>query len=84
MQYLTEDDPDHRMEFCEWVIGEIEKESSFSSGTLFTDEANFCINREVNRQNLRYWSDVNPHWMMDASKMQGAQKLMVWCGIRNI
>ena len=80
MQHLTEHDPHRRMEFCEWVIGEMEKESSFSSGILLTDEANFYINGEVNGQNLRYWSDA--HWI-DASKMQGAQKLMVWCGIWN-
>ena len=76
MQHLTKDDPDRRMEFCEWVIGEMEKDFSFFSGILFTDEANSYINGEVNRQNLRYLRDVNPQWM-DASKMQGAQKLMV-------
>ena len=47
---------------------------------LFTDEANFYINGEVNRQNLRYWSDTNPYWM-SPSKIQGAGKVVVWCGI---
>jgi hypothetical protein len=35
------------------------------------------INGEVNRQNVRYWSDTNPHWM-NPSKMQGAGKVLVW------
>jgi hypothetical protein len=43
---------------------------------LFTEEANFYVNGEVNRQNVRYWSDANPHWM-NPSKMQGAGKVMV-------
>jgi len=51
-----------------------------SSGILFTDEANFYVNGEVNRQNLRYWSNASPHWM-SPTKMQGAGKLMVWAGI---
>ena len=47
---------------------------------MFTDEANFYVNGEVNRQNLRYWSNANPHWM-SPTKMQGAGKLMVWARI---
>jgi len=80
LQHLSEDDPDRRMEFCEWAIDQMDRDPTFSAGILFTDEANFYMNGEVNRQNLRYWSDVNPHWT-SPSRMQGAQKLMVWCGI---
>ncbi|KAJ8896245.1 hypothetical protein PR048_001588 [Dryococelus australis] len=46
----------------------------------FSNEANFHLNGEVNRQNLRYWCDTNPHWMSD-SRMQCAAKIMVWCGL---
>jgi hypothetical protein len=47
---------------------------------LFTEEASFYFNAEVNRQNLRYRSDANPHWM-SPSYMRGAGKLTVCCGI---
>ena len=40
----------------------------------------FYVNGEVNRQNLLYWSQENPHWM-DPSKQQGSQKVMVWSGL---
>ena len=52
----------------------------FTQKILFSDEANFYVNGEVNKQNHRYWSDTNPHWM-DPSKTVGTTKVMVWCGI---
>jgi hypothetical protein len=47
---------------------------------MFSDEAVFYGNGEVNRQNTRYWSQHTPHWYTD-SKEQGETLLMVWCGI---
>jgi hypothetical protein len=47
---------------------------------LFSDEALFYVNGEVNRQNVRYWSQNNLRWM-DPSKQQGAERIMVWCGL---
>ena len=40
----------------------------------------FYVTGEVNRQNVRYWSNTNPHCMSD-SKIHGAAKIMVWCEI---
>jgi hypothetical protein len=57
LQYLSEDDPDRRMEFCRWPVNKLEGDANFSSGTLFTDEANFYVHGEANRQN--YLSDTN-------------------------
>ncbi|GBM20591.1 hypothetical protein AVEN_261712-1 [Araneus ventricosus] len=57
----------------EWVPG-------FVSSILFSDEANFYVSGEVNKQNVRYWMVSNPHWMSD-SKRQGVEKFMAWCGI---
>jgi hypothetical protein len=79
LQHLSEDNPDRRMEFCEWAVNKLDGDANFSSGILFTYEANFYVN-EVNSQNVRYWSDTNLHWM-NPSKMQGAGKVMVWCRI---
>lgn len=80
LQHLTEDDPDRRVEFCEWALNMHENVPGFVSSILFSDEANFYVSGEVNKQNVRYWMDSNPHWMSDC-KSQGAEKLMVWCGI---
>lgn len=68
------------MELCEWVLKKLVSDANFQSAILFTDEANFYVNREVNHQNLHYWSDSIPHWM-NPSEMHRAGKLTVWCEI---
>lgn len=80
VQHLSEDDPDRRVQFCDWAVDKMDNDPQFSAGILFSDEANFYCNGEVNRQNMRYWSDANPQWL-NPSKMVGAEKTMVWCGI---
>jgi transposase len=80
LQKLNEDDPDRRLEFCDWALQQYHADRLFPFTILFSDEANFYINGEVNKQNTRYWSSENPHWM-EATKEQGCAKVMVWCGI---
>jgi hypothetical protein len=80
LQHLSEGDPDGWMGFWEWAVNKLDDDANFSSGILFTDEANFYINGKVNRQNVCYWSDTNLHWM-NPSKTQSAGKVMVWCRI---
>ncbi|KAG2459496.1 RPGF4 factor, partial [Polypterus senegalus] len=76
LQHLNEDDPDRRTEFAEWAKQKLEQDPQFTQKILFSDEANFYLNGEVNKQNHRYWSDTNPHWI-DPSKTVGTKKLMV-------
>jgi len=61
LQHYMEDNQDRRLEFCEWATNKYDRDKNFSSGILFTEEANFYINGRVKRQNLRYWNDTNPH-----------------------
>ncbi|KAG2462040.1 TDT nucleotidylexotransferase, partial [Polypterus senegalus] len=76
LQHLNEDDPDRRTEFAEWAKQKLEQDPQFTQKILFSDEANFYVNGEVNKQNHRYWSDTNPHWI-DPSKTVGTKKFMV-------
>ncbi|KYN21601.1 hypothetical protein ALC57_06024, partial [Trachymyrmex cornetzi] len=68
---------DRRMEFCEEIE---ERGNDFVSKIIFTGEAAFQINGNVNHQNFRYWSTENPHWMR-ADKTQYLAKVNVWAGI---
>ena len=80
LHHMSDDDPDRRVEMCDWFLAQLEEDPQFLSKVMFSDEANFYVNGEVNRQNLRYWSESNPHWF-SSSKEQGAARVMVWCGL---
>src|SRR5437588_198499 len=47
---------------------------------LFSDESTFTLNGHVNRQNCRYRSNENPHWMRE-EHTQYPEKVNVWAGI---
>lgn len=70
----------NRVEFCAWALVQAQGDPAWTSDILFSDEALFYLNGTVNKQNYRYWADVNPHWMVGSKKMN-APRVMVWCGI---
>lgn len=80
LQELSEDDFDRRIEFCETAMNMIDEDRNILNWIMFSDEATFCLNGNVNRHNCRYWSDTNPHWM-EQVHTQHPQKVNVWCGI---
>lgn len=80
IQELNDDDPDRRIQFCERVMDLCHANPGFHRRILFSDEATFCLNGTVNRQNCRYWSRGNPHWVAEGHT-QYQQKLNVWAGI---
>lgn len=65
LQALNEDDPDRRLEFCEWILDSPEKDQNLLDRILLTDEATFQTNGRVNRHNCVYWSDTNPHLVIE-------------------
>lgn len=71
-----------RIEFCQWALQIIENDPDFFNLVLFSDEAKFQSDGELNRHNCHYWSDVNPHWFRTVNR-QRRWGLMVWCGIVN-
>ncbi|KAJ8935757.1 hypothetical protein NQ318_000230 [Aromia moschata] len=77
---LAEDDFDRRTEFCEYMMDHNNQNNGFIANILFSDEATFFVNGHVNRQNTRYWSQENPHWMQEYHT-QHPQKVNVWAGI---
>ena len=46
---------------------EQENDSSFYRKIIFSDKALFWLNGFVNTQNMRYWSDSNPHVLHESS-----------------
>ncbi|GFT24394.1 hypothetical protein TNCV_3252411 [Trichonephila clavipes] len=43
------------------------------------DEAHFCLNGYVNKQNCRIWSEANPQVYVETSLHP--EKLTVWCAL---
>lgn len=80
LQELSEDDFDRRVEFCDIMMNKIDERHTLLDNILFSDESTFMLNGHVNRHNCRYWSDVNPHWMLQCHT-QHPQKVNVWAGI---
>ena len=75
LQKLNEDDPDRRMEFCQRMMDRANENEYFIRSICFSDEATFFINGEVNRHNMRYWSQENPNWF-EGIKAQGLDKVL--------
>ncbi|KAJ8942984.1 hypothetical protein NQ318_001708 [Aromia moschata] len=80
---LAEDDFDRRTEFCEYMMDHNNQNNGFIANILFSDEATFFLNGHVNRQNTRYWSQENLHWMQEYHT-QHPQKVNVWAGIPEV
>lgn len=77
---LQEDDPDRRIQFCEVMSERIIHNPAYTKTICFSDECTFFLNGNVNRQNVRYWSDENPHIFRE-NHTQTPEKVNVWAGI---
>lgn len=80
VQEINEDDPDRRLQFCEYFSEQLIINPNLLYNTCFSDECTFMLNGQVNRHNCRYWSDTNPH-LLHETHTQVPQKLNVWAGI---
>ena len=65
LQALNEDDPHRRVEFCEWFLDSVDEDPTLLDRILWSDEATFYLNGHVNRHNCVYWSDTNPHFVIE-------------------
>ena len=48
-QALNENDPDRRLEFCEWILDSTQDDQTLLEQILWTEEATFKTNDRVNR-----------------------------------
>jgi hypothetical protein len=76
---MLKDDFDWRVEFSEWFLIRCEAEPDFPRRILWTDEASFKINGRISKNNSVYWSDCNPHEVMQEEL--NVPDLTVWASI---
>lgn len=82
LQELTERDFERRMRFCQWGLEKIDQDVNFFNNVIFTDEATFHSNGNVNRHNMHYYATENPHFIRCEDR-QHRWSLNVWGGIFN-
>lgn len=66
-QELENEDFLKRTNFCNWIQNETNRDENFPRKVLWSDEATFKSNGDVNRHNMHYWSRENPHWFRQVS-----------------
>lgn len=81
-QALNANDYVHRVNFCQWGLAQLQANPEFFRHVLWSDEATFKNDGNVNLHNLHYWSVENPHWMREVNH-QVRWSVNVWCGVLN-
>ena len=61
-QDLGGNDFQNRVNFCNWYVNTTHE---FQDRILWTDEATFKSNGQLNIHNAHYWSQNNPHWLRE-------------------
>lgn len=76
---LNEDDFDRRVEYCETFLTLLQSDPDLIHRVIWSDEAIFKLDGNINRHNSTYWATQNPNIKWEQS-MESAG-LTVWAGI---
>lgn len=79
VQKINERDKEVRLAFCTTMNGLLQDNPDTLNNLLMSDEAHFYLSGSVNKQNMRYWSPVNPMELHE--KALHSPKVTVWCGV---
>lgn len=74
-QALNEMDYERRLKFA--VL--MPRTFTDMNNIIFSDEAHFQLNGEINKQNMRYWSEENPQAIIQAT--HHPKRCTVWAGL---
>ena len=78
VQQLYEEDLQDKVEMCKTLISMLE-DSHMQENLFFSDEATFYVGGLINKHNIGYWSQTNPHVAIET--VMSSPELNVWCGI---
>ena len=79
VQELVPGDHNLRVEFANKMLQAMNTDQDFLNNLVFTDEAHFNIVGDVNKQNVRFWSNENPNVVQEQPLHQ--PRVTVWAGI---
>lgn len=79
VQALSAADKIKRIDFCDFILAQMETDESFVSKIVFSDEATFHTNGKVNRHNVCIWGTENPRETIQYER--DSPKVNVFCAI---
>lgn len=79
LQIQTDRKKQERLAFCQDISRKIEDNPGLLDLIFFSDEAHFHLSGHVNRQNMRYWAEEQPHEHIEPPLSR--EKVTVWCAI---
>ena len=74
---LTQEHKEARMVFCQWLLNQ---DVEFCQKVIWTDEKMWEEKSRPNKQNERYWREVNPE-VEDECRVVGGNKIMCWAAL---
>ena len=78
---LTDQDKKMRLDFANEMLDRNNREPNFIHDILWTDEAHFSLNGQVNTWNMRIWAAENPHEHLEHSLH--SSRVTVWAGFNS-
>lgn len=81
LQSITDADKQHRLEFANDFLLRHNNDSHFIGRILWTDEAHFHLNGEINTWNCRIWAKENPNESLEEAL--NSPKVTVWAGFNS-
>lgn len=78
VQQLYEEDLQDRIEMCKTLVPMLQ-DINIQENVFFSDEATFHLNGLVNKHNIRYWCEHNPHATIET--VMNSPKVNVWCAM---
>lgn len=78
-QKLLPADFEKRIQYSNAIVNLENQIANFSKKIIMSDEAHFCLNGAVNKQNYRFWGSENPRIIHELPLHE--PKVTVWCGV---
>jgi hypothetical protein len=79
VQQLKKRDKEARVAFCTAMSSLLWENPDILNNLLITYEAHFLLSGYINKQNMQYWSPVNPKELHEMPLH--SPKVRVWCGV---
>lgn len=80
VQNLNPNDPQRRLEFCNWFRRKLRNDNNFSCKIIWGDETSFTNKGIFNRRNKHFYATNNPHLIQEV-RPQVRFSLNLWCGL---